>query len=281
MDILSLDDLSGPVLVFGGPYSNHQATVALRAEARRRAIPADHCICTGDVVAYCADPQSTVEVIRDWGVAVVMGNCEQSLSRGLDQCGCGFEPGSTCDALSRQWFAYAANNIDANTRKWMASRPEMIRFNWAGRRVVALHGSADDIARFIFASGPEKDKLDQAASLRADVVLAGHSAIPFTQVLNDTVVWHNSGALGLPANDGTPDVWYSILTPDKNGFTITHHRLAYDYARTAQHMRQNGLGAAYATALSTGLWPSLDILPAAERAQTGRRITLSPVRIYD
>ena len=29
-----------------------------------------------DVVAYCAEPVETVALIRDWGCAVVMGNCE-------------------------------------------------------------------------------------------------------------------------------------------------------------------------------------------------------------
>ena len=42
----------GPLLVFGGPYSNLQATRAVLDEAARRGIPAERVICTGDVVAY-------------------------------------------------------------------------------------------------------------------------------------------------------------------------------------------------------------------------------------
>ena len=55
-----------PILVFGGPYSNLRATRALIAEAHRLGIPGDRAICTGDVVAYCAEPEETVAAIRDF-----------------------------------------------------------------------------------------------------------------------------------------------------------------------------------------------------------------------
>ena len=66
----------GPFLVFGGCYSNLEATLALRAEAQRLGIPPRLIVCTGDVVAYCADAEATVAAVRAWGVHVVMGNCE-------------------------------------------------------------------------------------------------------------------------------------------------------------------------------------------------------------
>lgn len=64
MPLLELGTLDGPVLLFGGNYSNLRATEALIAEASRLGVPADHVICTGDVVAYCADPQATVDRMR-------------------------------------------------------------------------------------------------------------------------------------------------------------------------------------------------------------------------
>ena len=69
-------DADGPVLVFGGPYSNLQATEALFAAAARLGIPAARIICTGDVVAYGADAVGCVSLLRNAGVAVVAGNCE-------------------------------------------------------------------------------------------------------------------------------------------------------------------------------------------------------------
>jgi len=74
MQIRDLGQLDGPVLLFGGPYSNLQATRAMRAEAQRRGIAPAACICTGDVVAYCGDAAATVAEIPAgrWTVQSVM-----------------------------------------------------------------------------------------------------------------------------------------------------------------------------------------------------------------
>ena len=44
--------LPTPVLVFGGPYSNVRALMALRARADEVGIDASRIFCTGDIVAY-------------------------------------------------------------------------------------------------------------------------------------------------------------------------------------------------------------------------------------
>ena len=90
----------GPVLLFGGPYSNLKAARAVLAEAARRQIPPERIVCTGDLVAYGADAKATIDLIRRSGIHLVMGNCEESLSAGAGDCGCGFAPGSSCDQLS-------------------------------------------------------------------------------------------------------------------------------------------------------------------------------------
>ena len=43
-------------------------------------------------------------------------------------------------------------------------------------------------------------------------------------------------------------------------------------------MRERGLPEGYARGLESGLWPNLDILPAAERQRTGMPITADTVR---
>ncbi|MCE2921377.1 MAG: metallophosphoesterase, partial [Roseomonas sp.] len=87
----------GPLLVFGGPYSNLQATQAILAEAARRSIPSQRVICTGDVVAYGADAAACCDLIMASGIWVIAGNCEENLAAGALDCGCGFAEGTACD----------------------------------------------------------------------------------------------------------------------------------------------------------------------------------------
>lgn len=53
--------------------------------------------------------------------------------------------------------------------------------------------------------------------------------------------------------------------------------LAIDHAAAARAMRRAGLGDAYRAALSSGLWPSADVPPPAERAHRGRPLAASHV----
>jgi hypothetical protein len=118
------------------------------------------------------------------------------------------------------------------------------------------------------------EKCRQADLAEAEVVLAGHCGLPFTQRLHDGRIWHNAGVIGMPANDGDTTVWYSLVVPQGGSLRFEHRRLGYDYSAAAAAMRKAGLAEDYARALETGLWSSLDVLPAHERAATGRAMML-------
>ena len=258
----------GPVLVFGGPYSNLQATEALFATADRLGIPPHRMICTGDVVAYGADAVRCVARLRAAGVAVVAGNCEEQLGASAADCGCGFAAGSACDRLAAVWFAHADAALGADDRAWMRGLPSCLELHVAGRRLRVVHGGVERSNQFLWASdGPELDR--QLALAEVDGVIAGHCGLPFTRI-GPAGLWHNPGVIGMPANDGTPRGWFSVLTPVTDGLEIRHHALPYDTAGTAQAMRSAGLPAVYATALQTGLWPSCDVLPPEELARRGQ-----------
>jgi predicted phosphodiesterase len=200
-----------------------------------------------------------------------MGNCEESLAADAADCGCGFNEGSACAALSAQWFSATRRDLDDASKHWMGGLPRRVDLQLGGRRLSAIHGAATQINKFIFASTDAAVKRAELAVTGGDCIIAGHCGVPFTDIV-DGKLWHNSGALGMPANDGSPRVWYSILAPTAHGIVITHHALAYDHERAAVKMRRRGYPAEYAETLATGLWPSCDILPAEECGQRGKRL---------
>jgi predicted phosphodiesterase len=265
-----------PMLLFGGCYSNLHATRALLDRASQLGIPADRIVCTGDVVAYAADPMATVQLVREAGIHVVMGNCEESLGHNAADCGCGFASGSACDLLSVAWYAHADRLLDEDARAWMRGLPRRIDLIAGTRRLAVVHASPQSINQFVFASAPDSVLRDLIRSSGCDGVIGGHCGIPFTRLV-DGMLWHNPGAIGIPANDGTPRVWFSVLSAQLDGVEITHHPLEYDHAAAAACMRQTGLPAGYASAMQTGLWPSTDVLPPPELARTGVPLVLDSV----
>jgi predicted phosphodiesterase len=269
--------MQAPLLVFGGPYSNLWAVTALRARADELGIPPSHCICTGDVVAYCAEPDETTAAICEWGCHVVAGNCEEQLAAGAADCACGFEAGSECDRLAKGWYPFANARISPASRAWMAQLPKTLRVDLGGWRLRVIHGGVGLINRFVFASEREAiaEELTQGDT---DIVIAGHAGVPFIEKVGDAA-WFNPGVIGMPANDGTPDVWYGLIALEAGDLLLSTRRLAYDHLGAAAAMRRCGYADGYARTLVTGVWPSLDVFPPAERAATGRKLHQRTVRI--
>jgi predicted phosphodiesterase len=267
-----------PLLVFGGPYSNLPAAVAMRAEADRLGISADRVICTGDIVAYCAEPEATAALVRDWGIHVIAGNCEEQLAVAAADCGCGFAEDSACDRLARGWYPYANARITDGSRRWMAALPATLRFRLHDTTFQVVHGGVARTNRFVFASDAAILR-DELATAAVDIVIAGHAGLPFIARAGHRT-WFNTGVIGMPANDGTPAGWYGLVIPMASGaIRLETRRLAYDHHAAAASLRRAGHANAYARTLVTGLWPSLDILPAPERAATGRRLRARVVTV--
>lgn len=265
---MNLGSFSKPLLVFGGPYSNLQASQAIKAEAERLGIPPEQCLCTGDIVAYCAQASETTDFLRDWGVHCLMGNCEESFAQNADDCGCGFDEGTSCDLLSAQWFTHANQQLSSEQREWFASLPQEITLQLDEVSTRLVHGSVSSINQFIFASS-EDDVFQKELNLCDEqLIIAGHSGIPFTKTIGGRT-WHNAGAIGMPANDGTPRTWFSIINIENQQPVIQIRALDYDYKTTYREMEKAGMNNGYATALRNGLWPSVDVLPKKEREKRG------------
>ena len=272
-----IGNIAAKMLIFGGPYSNLQATIAMQARAQELGIPAGHVVCTGDIVAYCAEPAETIDLIQSWGIHVVMGNCEESLASSEPDCGCGFEAGSSCSALAVTWYQYADRRVTGAQRRWMENLPRSIEFEISETRFKTVHASLTSINEFVFASCDTDAKLSQIREAGVDVMIGGHAGIPFGQRIDDRY-WLNAGVIGMPANDAGNHGWYMLIEPVGDGVDVSWHRLDYDYATSRQSTMAAGMRE-YGEALGTGLWPSIDILPETEAQQTGQPLNLPPLHI--
>lgn len=264
MRIADLGEMQGPVLIFGGPYSNLQATQALFERAEFLGIAPSRMICTGDVVAYCAEPAETVALIRGAGCVVLAGNCERQLAQNAMDCGCGFDAGTDCDLLSAGWFGHADRSVGADARRWMDDLPDLILFTHAGRRIAVIHGGLSDTSRFVWAVSDEAIFQEEVSSIQnvaghIDMIFAGHSGLMFQRRIG-TVDWINAGAIGMPPHDGRVETGFAVLDSG-----VTFHRLAYDHQAAHAAMRAAGLFQGYDAALLTGYWPSEDVLPPVLR----------------
>ncbi|MDC7994240.1 metallophosphoesterase family protein [Altibacter sp. HG106] len=271
--IKSLGKLKGKVLLFGGVYSNLQALEALICISENLDIPPENCICTGDIIGYCAQPEETLQLFHSWGAHSILGNVEIQLRSGAQDCGCEFRKGSRCDDFSQQWYPYAQSKLSQQSYTYLNTLPDHIEFTYAGKRVMVVHGSWFEVADYIFKSTPWETKKASLTATQSDVIVAGHCGIPFQHEVEGQL-WLNPGVIGMPPNDGTPLVWYALLDDTDDTFSYTQNTFAYDHIRTHRLMKEAPLPPEYARTILTGIWDNTEILPPVETGLQGFGIRL-------
>lgn len=268
MEIKEIELHTGPLAIFGGIYSNFQALEEFQRQIQGMGIPPEQVICTGDIVGYCGSPRACIDTLAAWGVHSILGNVEENLILGIDDCGCNFGEGSRCDLFSRQWYAFATANVGEKQLAYLRTLPYRLAFTLGKRRIHVLHGSPQHISEFIFESTPWEAKQAYFDQLDVDIIIAGHTGIPFYQAMNGKI-WINAGVIGMPANDGTSRVWYATLDVLGDEVQCQFHAFEYDAGEANQIMLENGLSYQYADTLLSGLWDNNDILPEVETSRQG------------
>ncbi|CAJ1361261.1 unnamed protein product [Effrenium voratum] len=283
---MDLGRMDGPVLLFGGAYSNLQALQAMLRIREELQIPPERCIHTGDVVAYCGQPLESTELLRSSGVWCLMGNCEESVGLAKADCGCGFPEDSACNTFSLNWYSHVTEQLKDHQelRAWMAGLPRLMFFQLAGRRMAVVHGSPLDISDFVWPSSSDQDLEKRMDAIDCDGVVCGHSGIPFCRLLEGDKrgrgarLWLNAGVIGMPANDGTARSWYALLTPRGRDVEISIRPFDYDTESAVEAIAAHSkLLRVYGNALQTGIWPSHDILPIEEQMHSG--VALEPQQL--
>lgn len=266
--IENLGNIKGKVLLFGGVYSNLQALEKLKQIAENLNIAPENCICTGDIIGYCAQPEETLQLIKLWGAKSIVGNVEVQLRDNAADCGCDFREGSRCDGFSQLWYPYAQSKLSKNSLDYIATLPDHIYFKYCENEITVVHGSYDNISEFIYKSTPWERKELTLNATKSNVIIAGHCGLPFKDV-QDNKQWINPGVIGMPANDGEPHVWYAILEEKDGKMLVTHHTMQYNYKLTSQLMQNGLLPEEYARTIVTGIWDNTEILPPTESGLQG------------
>jgi hypothetical protein len=87
--------------------------IATRGPSRRSAnsaklgVAADPGICTGDVVAYCVEPEATAAASRDWGVGSLPAIAGSSSSPEAPTAASDFKAGTERDRFAKSWYEFA------------------------------------------------------------------------------------------------------------------------------------------------------------------------------
>lgn len=252
--------------LIGGVYSNHLALdVALRDIACRN-VEAVYCL--GDLGAFGPHPDRVFPLLKAAGVQCLQGNYDNSLSGGLEDCQCGYTDPRD-NHFARISYRYTFRKTSAANKRWMGTLPMQIRLEIEGRRILLCHGSPRKMNEFLWEStSPDAFLAYLLDRAQAEVICATHTGIKWHRRLPEGRHWINVGVLGRPENDGTPRVWYTILSVAGQEVDVEFVPVEYEVDDLAREMRNENLPDAFVETIKTGWWTTcLEVLPHKERAR--------------
>jgi predicted phosphodiesterase len=202
------------------------------------AVPHDAVLCLGDVVGYGPQPGECLRWLRASHASIVQGNHDRAVADGVPpRCRLDFE-----------WLAAATQHIarrqltDEDTA-FLRALPHTRDLVLDGKRVLLLHATpADPLYSYL---GPDRDRWRTSlAGIHADLVLVGHTHLPFHFQFGDVHVL-NPGSLGQP-KDGDPRAAYAVI---EDGVPRLE-RAPYPVERTVEGLEVSGVDPAALRELS-------------------------------
>jgi predicted phosphodiesterase len=251
------------IAVFGGIYSNHLALAAALADAQQRQVDAIYCL--GDMGAFGPHPDRVFPLLFEHNVQCIQGNYDNSVGNGLADCQCGYTDPRD-NHFAQISYAYTFANTNTANRNWLRGLPEHRRNQLGRYRLLLCHGSPRRTNEFLWESTTSTAFLEHLMQAHgADILLATHTGVKWHRTLSGDRHFINVGVLGRPENDGTTNVWYTVLTAQP-GLQVEFVPVPYDHEWLAAEMRAERLPDEFVQTILTGWWTTcLEILPAKER----------------
>lgn len=240
--------MSRRIAIFSDIHANLAALEAVLADMDARGLKERYCL--GDLVGYATFPNEVVDTIRRSGIPTIMGNYDQGVGHDSDDCGCAYKT-PEAKALGNRSIAWTNAHTSAENKTFLRNLLPHIRLQLGGLRVLLVHGSPRKINEYLFEERPDAS-LERLLDIgEADVLVCGHTHLPYHKILPSGRHIVNDGSVGKP-KDGDPRACYAILEAEDRALHVTFIRVAYDVERTARAIEASEMPHEFAAMLRTG-----------------------------
>jgi putative phosphoesterase len=236
------------VTIFGDIHGNLPALEAVLADIDARGLANLYCL--GDLVGYGVWPNEVIATIRQRQIPTIMGNYDQGVGRDSDDCGCAYRT-PAAQALGERSIAWSNAHTSAENKAYLRQLEEKIPLQLGDLRLLLVHGSPRRINEYLYEDRPEAS-LERLLDLaEADVLVCGHTHLPYHRVLSSGRQVVNAGSVGKP-KDNDPRACYLILTAAGRDLSVEFVRLAYDVEKAAQAIEATEMPNEFAEMLRLG-----------------------------
>jgi putative phosphoesterase len=236
------------ITVFGDIHGNLPALEATLEDFERRRLVNLYCL--GDLVGYGTFPNEVTNIIRARGIPTIMGNYDQGVGNSSDDCGCAYKTEIERERGNRS-IAWTNANTTEENKAFLCELVDKISIQLGDLQVVLVHGSPRRVNEYLYEDRPERSLERIMDSVNADVLVCGHTHLPYHRVLSSGRHVINAGSVGKP-KDANPDACYVVLTVNGSEMEVDFIRVPYDVERAAQAIEASDMPDVFAQMLREG-----------------------------
>jgi putative phosphoesterase len=254
------------IALFSDIHANLPALEAVLADIDEQ--KPDFIYCLGDLVGYNIWPNEVAALIRDRRIPVIAGNYDEGIGLNSDDCGCAYKTDEE-KANGAVSISFTNETVNEKIRAYLRNLPRHMSLKFENNQesihLLMVHGSPRRINEYLFEDRPEKSLMRILEGAQTDIMLFGHTHVPFHRVLSyehdgQTAFRHaiNTGSVGKP-KDGDPRACYVMITINENlsnfqkeSVIVEFRRVDYDVEKAAGAVENSSLPDKYAESLRVG-----------------------------
>ncbi|WP_435181255.1 metallophosphoesterase family protein [Halorussus sp. AFM4] len=235
--------------IFGDIHGNIAALEAVFDDMAERGVD-QNLYCLGDLVGYGTSPNEVTEFVRSREIPTIMGNYDQGVGNNSNDCGCAYETEDE-QQLGEQSIRWTNEQITEENREFLQGLESEIRLQLGDLQVLLVHGSPRKINEYLYEDRPDASFERLLDNAETDVLVCGHTHLPYHKVLPSGRHVINAGSVGKP-KDNDNRACYVVLSADGEKLDSEFIRVSYDIERAATGIETTAMPDEFAEMLREG-----------------------------
>jgi putative phosphoesterase len=203
----------------------------------------------GDLGGYAPFVNEVVDFLIEHKIEGVQGNYDEAVAFDKEHCGCKYENDFQAE-MAHLSFEWTKKHVTEKSKNYMKNLPFQISLEIERKKVKIFHATPTKNNLYWYEERPDKFFLLMADKAQADIMIYGHTHIPYFKQLNGKY-FINAGSVGKP-KDKDPRTCVCLIDLNQDNIKLTFIRKEYDIKFVSKEIINSGLPYYFAEKLMKG-----------------------------
>lgn len=235
------------IAVISDIHSNIEALKAVLKDIDEKRV--DTIVCAGDLIGYLPFPNEVIDLVRGRKIACVMGNYDDAIGNARMVCGCEYK-NERARLNGERSLDWTRGCVTEENKSFLRGLSCAINLTINNCHVKIVHGSPNHLNEYLPEDTNEAYLKELLAQTNTDVLICGHTHIPYHKDLKNGKHVVNAGSVGKPKH-GDPQAVYTVLDIDET-VDVKFYKVQYDFESAARAIISAGLPEEFAAEIRSG-----------------------------